>query len=41
VTSAAYFLPYKQLANMSEPEYSENGELINAGYDLNAGGMSE
>uniref|UniRef100_A0A0D9VJ91 Transmembrane protein 208 n=1 Tax=Leersia perrieri TaxID=77586 RepID=A0A0D9VJ91_9ORYZ len=41
VTSAAYFLPYKQLANMSEPEYSDNGELINAGYDLNAGGMSE
>ncbi|KAG8071763.1 hypothetical protein GUJ93_ZPchr0006g45144 [Zizania palustris] len=41
VTSAAYFLPYKQLASMTETNYSDEGELINAGYDLNTGGISE
>ncbi|KQK00710.1 transmembrane protein 208 homolog [Brachypodium distachyon] len=47
VTSAAYFLSYKQLASMTKPEYSESDrkedkpELLNAGYDMSTGGISE
>ncbi|KAM0846187.1 hypothetical protein ACQ4PT_053355 [Festuca glaucescens] len=43
VTSAAYFLSYKQLASMTKPEYSESGEkeLLSAGYDMRTGGISE
>ncbi|KAM3226166.1 hypothetical protein ACQJBY_058691 [Aegilops geniculata] len=43
VTSAAYFLSYKQLASMTKPEYSDadNRELLSSGYDLATGGLSE
>ncbi|EES05756.1 hypothetical protein BDA96_04G307600 [Sorghum bicolor] len=41
VTSAAYFLPYKQLASMAKPVYSDNGELLDGGFDLSTGGVCE
>ncbi|KAK3133403.1 hypothetical protein QOZ80_6AG0536140 [Eleusine coracana subsp. coracana] len=41
VTSAAYFFPYKQLASMSQPVYSDNGELLDGGFDLKNGGICE
>lgn len=39
VTSACYFLPYKQLAKMAMPAYSDDGELIDGGYDMSTGGV--
>ncbi|KMZ73397.1 Transmembrane protein-like protein [Zostera marina] len=39
VTSACYFLPYKQLAKMAMPAYSDDGELIDGGYDMSIGGV--
>ncbi|KAJ4733017.1 Transmembrane protein 208 [Rhynchospora pubera] len=39
ITSAAYFFPYKQLDNMSKPAYSEDGELLDGGYDMSTGGV--
>jgi SRP-independent targeting protein 2/TMEM208 len=39
VTSAAYFLPYKQLESMSKPTFSEAGELLDGGYDMSTGGI--
>jgi hypothetical protein len=41
VTSAGYFLPYKQLASMAKPVYSDNGELLDGGFDLSTGGVCE
>ncbi|XP_044951805.1 transmembrane protein 208 homolog [Hordeum vulgare subsp. vulgare] len=43
VTSAAYFLSYKQLASMTKAEYSDadNRELLSSGYDMATGGISE
>jgi hypothetical protein len=43
LTSAAYFLPYKQLASMAKPVYSDNGELLEGGFDfdLSTGGICE
>ncbi|OEL26909.1 hypothetical protein BAE44_0012076 [Dichanthelium oligosanthes] len=41
VTSAAYFLSYKQLASMAKPVYSDNGELLDGGFDLRTGGICE
>lgn len=41
VTSAAYFFPYKQLASMAKPVYSDNGELLDGGFDLSTGGVCE
>ncbi|KAG2660416.1 transmembrane protein 208 homolog [Panicum virgatum] len=41
LTSAAYFLPYKQLASMAKPVYSDNGELLDGGFDLSTGGICE
>ncbi|KMZ57847.1 Transmembrane protein-like protein [Zostera marina] len=39
VTSACYFLPYQQLAKMAKPAYSDDGELIDGGYDMSTGGV--
>lgn len=41
LTSAAYFFPYKQLASMAKPVYSDNGELLDGGFDLSTGGVCE
>uniref|UniRef100_A0A7C9CGX5 Transmembrane protein 208 n=1 Tax=Opuntia streptacantha TaxID=393608 RepID=A0A7C9CGX5_OPUST len=39
VTSLAYFIPYQQLANMAKPTYSDDGELIDGGFDMSTGGV--
>ncbi|XP_072962407.1 uncharacterized protein [Typha angustifolia] len=39
VTSAAYGFPYKQLASMAKPSYSDDGELLDGGYDMSTGGV--
>ncbi|RZC60067.1 hypothetical protein C5167_021828 [Papaver somniferum] len=39
VTSAAYALSYKQLAQMAEPSYDDDGELLDGGYDMSTGGI--
>ncbi|KAF4370373.1 hypothetical protein F8388_016110 [Cannabis sativa] len=39
VTSAAYFLPYKQLAQMANPSYTDDGELLDGGFDMSTGGV--
>ncbi|CAL5055122.1 unnamed protein product [Urochloa decumbens] len=41
LTSAAYFFPYQQLASMAKPVYSDNGELLDGGFDLSTGGVCE
>ncbi|RAL37310.1 unnamed protein product [Cuscuta campestris] len=38
-TSAAYFLPYQQLAAMAKPSYGDDGDLIDGGYDMSTGGV--
>lgn len=39
VTSAAYALSYKQLAQMAKPSYGDDGELLDGGYDMSTGGV--
>lgn len=39
VTSAAYFFPYKQLESMSKPAFSDDGELLDGGFDMSTGGI--
>lgn len=39
VTSIAYGLPYKQLESMARPAYSDDGELLDGGYDMTTGGI--
>ncbi|KAI9117716.1 hypothetical protein K1719_011882 [Acacia pycnantha] len=39
VTSLAYFIPYKQLANMANPSYADDGELLDGGFDMSTGGV--
>ncbi|KAI3926244.1 hypothetical protein MKW98_028380 [Papaver atlanticum] len=39
VTSAAYALSYKQLAQMAEPSYDDDGDLLDGGYDMSTGGI--
>ncbi|KAF7806580.1 transmembrane protein 208-like protein [Senna tora] len=39
VTSLAYVIPYKQLANMATPAYADDGELIDGGFDMSTGGV--
>ncbi|KAJ8428440.1 hypothetical protein Cgig2_003513 [Carnegiea gigantea] len=39
VTSLAYAIPYQQLANMAKPTYSDDGELIDGGFDMSTGGV--
>lgn len=38
VTSAAYIIPYKQLAQMAKPSYAD-GELLDGGFDMSTGGI--
>lgn len=39
VTSAAYLIPYQQLAQMAKPAYAGVGELIDGGFDMSTGGV--
>ena len=39
VTSAAYLIPYKQLAQMAKPSYADGGELLDGGFDMTTGGI--
>ncbi|XP_023522144.1 transmembrane protein 208 homolog [Cucurbita pepo subsp. pepo] len=39
VTSAAYFIPYNQLAKMADPTYGDDGELLDGGFDMRTGGI--
>lgn len=39
VTSAAYGISYQQLANMAKPAFSEDGELLDGGFDMTTEGI--
>lgn len=39
MTSVAYAIPYKQLAEMAKPAYADNGELLDGGFDMTTGGV--
>lgn len=39
LTSAAYTIPYKQLALMAKPAYADDGELLDGGFDMSTGGV--
>ncbi|XP_008807068.1 transmembrane protein 208 homolog [Phoenix dactylifera] len=39
ITSVAYGVSYQQLANMAKPTYSNDGELLDGGYDMTTGGV--
>lgn len=39
VTSVGYALPYLQLANMAKPTYTDDGELLDGGFDMSTTGM--
>ncbi|XP_078439395.1 transmembrane protein (DUF788) [Wolffia australiana] len=39
VTTAAYLLPYQQLSKMAKPSYSEDGELLDGGFNMGSDGI--
>ncbi|KAM7267013.1 hypothetical protein ACFE04_009179 [Oxalis oulophora] len=39
LTTVAYMLPYQQLASMAKPAYTDDGELIDGGFDMSTGGI--
>lgn len=39
VTSLGYAIPYKLLDQMAKPSVSDDGELIDGGFDMSTGGM--
>ncbi|KAJ0967142.1 hypothetical protein J5N97_024059 [Dioscorea zingiberensis] len=39
VTSLAYGISYQQLANMAKPSYSDDGELLDGGFDMSTEGI--
>ncbi|KAG1362615.1 transmembrane protein [Cocos nucifera] len=39
ITSVAYGVSYQQLAQMAKPTYSDDGELLDGGYDMTTGGV--
>ncbi|XP_031483946.1 uncharacterized protein LOC116253315 isoform X2 [Nymphaea colorata] len=39
ITSMAYGLSYQQLSLMAKPTYSDEGELLDGGFDMNTGGV--
>ncbi|KAJ7979563.1 Transmembrane protein [Quillaja saponaria] len=39
VTSLAYVIPYQQLAAMANPTYTDDGELLDGGFDMSTGGV--
>ncbi|MFQ6670518.1 hypothetical protein Gotur_035404 [Gossypium turneri] len=39
LTSVAYFIPYQQLSQVAKPAYSDDGELLDGGFDMSTGGI--
>ncbi|CAA0820001.1 Protein of unknown function (DUF788 [Striga hermonthica] len=39
LTSLAYFIPYQQLNSMAMPTFSDDGELLDGGFDMSTGGI--
>ncbi|KAL3829204.1 hypothetical protein ACJIZ3_018006 [Penstemon smallii] len=39
LTSLAYVIPYQQLSAMAKPAYTDNGELLDGGFDMSTGGI--
>ncbi|XP_057767241.1 uncharacterized protein LOC130987656 isoform X1 [Salvia miltiorrhiza] len=39
LTSLAYVIPYQQLDAMAKPSYTEDGELLDGGFDMSTGGI--
>ncbi|GLT49605.1 hypothetical protein SLA2020_231520 [Shorea laevis] len=39
LTSAAYVIPYLQLAQMAKPTYADDGDLLDGGFDMSTGGI--
>ncbi|KAL0334138.1 UNVERIFIED_CONTAM: hypothetical protein Sangu_1570000 [Sesamum angustifolium] len=39
LTSLAYVIPYQQLAAMAKPSYTDDGELLDGGFDMSTGGI--
>lgn len=39
LTTAAYVIPYQQLASMAKPAYGDDGELLDGGFDMSTGGV--
>ncbi|KAK4770425.1 hypothetical protein SAY87_030957 [Trapa incisa] len=39
ITTAAYVFPYLQLASMAKPAYTDDGELLDGGFDMSTGGV--
>ncbi|KAI3446696.1 hypothetical protein Pfo_003361 [Paulownia fortunei] len=39
LTSVAYVIPYQQLAAMAKPTYTEDGDLLDGGFDMSTGGI--
>lgn len=39
VTSLGYAIPYKLLDQMAKPSVSDDGELLDGGFDMSTGGM--
>lgn len=38
LTCFAYIIPYQQLASMAKPAYTDDGELLDGGFDMSTGG---
>ncbi|KAG5559597.1 hypothetical protein RHGRI_009211 [Rhododendron griersonianum] len=39
LTFFAYIIPYQQLATMANPAYTDDGELLDGGFDMSTGGI--
>lgn len=39
MTSIAYAIPYQQLSAMAKPAYTDEGELLDGGFDMTTGGI--
>ncbi|KAI8565775.1 hypothetical protein RHMOL_Rhmol03G0287900 [Rhododendron molle] len=39
LTFFAYIIPYQQLASMANPAYTDDGELLDGGFDMSTGGI--
>ncbi|OWM85748.1 hypothetical protein CDL15_Pgr023681 [Punica granatum] len=39
ITTAAYVIPYLQLASMARPTYADDGDLLDGGFDMSTGGV--
>lgn len=39
ITSLAYAFPYKQLNQMAKPSVTDDGELLDGGFDMTTGGI--